>query len=154
MNLQSNSRSNHAGRARWLVPAALLLILAGAFLTRTAFARIMVNTIDPVGIVAGQGRHVTVTGPIGMGDGTVFLAGETAHLRVTVTQRSTGALAEGCALLTSTGALQQWEVETVAEGRASFEPGPATAVAMVRTTIGGQPTDAHQWLVKITLVKE
>ena len=139
---------------KWLVPAAILLTVAGVFVARTAFARVMGNTIDPVGIVADKGRHITLTGPIGLGDGTVFLAGERAELRVTVTQRSTGAVASGVAFLTSTGALQQWEVEARTEGGASFEAGPATAVALARSSLGGKATDAHQWLVNITLVRE
>ena len=75
-------------------------------------------------------------------------------MRLTVTQRSTGAAAEGRAFLTATGAVQQWEVETAAEGGATFEAGPATAVAFARNTVGGKATDAHQWLVNITLVME
>jgi len=46
--------------------------------------------------VADKGRHVTVTGPL------AFTAGETA-LPVTVTQRSTGALAEGSVQLSGNG---------------------------------------------------
>jgi hypothetical protein len=39
-------------------------------------------------------------------------------------------------------------------GNAEFEPGPATAVAFARTTTSpGQPDDAHQWLVNVTLVE-
>ena len=133
---------------RWLVPAAILLTLAGAFLARTAFARIVTNTIDPVGIVAGKGRHVTVTGPI------TVTAGERTELRVTVTQRSTGAVAEGIVFFTGTGQTSQWEVTATVEGRAAFEAGPATAVGLARTKVKGQATDAHQWLVDVTLVKE
>lgn len=48
----------------WLVSAALLLTLAGVFAARTAFAKVVRNTIDPIGIVADHGRQVTVTGPI------------------------------------------------------------------------------------------
>ena len=49
----------------------------------------MGNTIDPVAVVAGAGRHLIVTGPIRC-DQT-----ERTYLRVTVTQRETGAVAEG-----------------------------------------------------------
>lgn len=133
---------------RWLVPAALLLILAGAFLARTAFAKIVQNTIDPVGIVANKGRQVTVTGPIAV------TAGERTELRVTVTQRSTGALAEGGAFFTGTGQTNQWEVTAMAQSQERFAAGPATVVAVARTIVNGQATDAHQWLVNITLVKE
>ena len=133
---------------KWLVPAAILLTLSAVFVARTAFARTAANTIDPVGIVADKGRQVTVAGPLGA------TAGDRVELRVTVTQRSTGAMAEGRAFLTATGALQRWEVEAAAEGGATFEAGPATAVAFARTTVDGKATDSHQWLVNITLLRE
>ena len=84
-----------------LVAAAIVLALAGVFVARTAFARLVLNTIDPVGIVAHNGRHVTVTGPLAV------TAGERAQMRVTVTQRTTGAVAEGSAVLTGTGTTNQ-----------------------------------------------
>ena len=133
---------------KWLVSAAILLMVAGVFVARTAFAKLALNTIDPVGIVADKGRRLTVGGPI------TITAGERTELRVTVTQRSTGALPEGVALLTGTGEAQQWEVEAAVQGGERFEPGPATVVALARTTVRGKVTDAHQWLVNITLVKE
>ena len=34
-----------------------------------------------------------------------------------------------------------------------FQEGPATAVAVALTTVRGETTDAHQWLVNITLVQ-
>ena len=133
---------------KWLVPTALLLTVVSVFLARTAFAGVQVNTINSVALVADKGRHVTVAGPL------AAAAGDRIELRVTVTQRSTGAVAEGRAFLTGTGALQRWEVETAAEGGAIFEAGPATAVAFARTTVDGKATDSHQWLVNITLLKE
>jgi len=47
------------------VSALLLLTLAGVFVTRTAFARIVLNTINPVATVSDNGRRVIVMGPIG-----------------------------------------------------------------------------------------
>ena|SRR5436305_1097529 len=143
MSVQSLNR-----RRRWLAAAVMLLALAGVFVARTALARVVTNTIDPVDVVAADGRHVTVTGPI------TFDAGEQTHLRVTVTQRSTGAVAEGRTFLIGTSTLQQWAVEAEAEGNEIFAAGPATAVAVARTTVRGQATDAHQWLVNITLISE
>jgi hypothetical protein len=132
-----------------LVAAAIVLTLAGVFVARTAFAKIVQNTIDPVGIVAHNGRHVTLTGPL------AITAGERAHMRVTVTQRTTGAVAEGGAILTGTGTTNHWEIEAAVQGNETFEAGPATATAIAVTSAGGgQATDAHQWLVNITLVKE
>jgi hypothetical protein len=145
------SIKQHVGRARHsvravLTSAAILLTVAGVFVARTAFAKIVYNTIGPVGIVADKGRHITLTGPL------AATAGDRIELRVTVTQRSTGAVAEGHTFIS--GTTNQWEVEARAEGGATFEAGPAIAVALARTTVGGKATDAHQWLVNLTLVQE
>jgi hypothetical protein len=132
----------------WLAPVALLLVLSSLFITRTVWARLSANTIDTVGIVADKGRQVTVTGPI------TVTAGERTELRVTVTQRSTGAVAEGAIFFTGTGQTNQWEITAAVEGRVPFEAGPATVVALARSSFNGQPTDAHQWLVNVTLLRE
>jgi len=132
----------------WLVTAALLATVVGVFVARTAFARVAKNTIDPVALVSDKGRHLTVTGPIEV------TTGERTELRVTVTQRSTGAVAEGVVFFTGTGQTNQWEVTVVAEGQAAFAAGPATAVGLARSSVGGKATDAHQWLVDLTLVAE
>jgi hypothetical protein len=131
-----------------LVSAAMVMTLAGVFGTPAAFARVILNTIDPVAIVTDTGRHLIATGPI------ACTAGERAFLRVTVSQRATGAVAEGRTLITCTGNTQQWEVHASTQGNETFEEGPATAVAIARTTDRGETTDAHQWLVNITLVGE
>ena len=132
----------------WLVPATLLVILASIFVVRTALARITMNTIEPVSIVADQGRKVIVTGPIAVTEG------ERTELRVTVTQRSTGAIAEAVLFFSGTGQTNQWEVTAITEGRAAFEAGPATVVGLARNLVQGRATDAHQWLVNVTLVNE
>jgi len=48
------------------------------------------TSIQSVANVSGKGRHLVVTGPIG---GTT--ADELLHIRVAVTQRTTGTAAEG-----------------------------------------------------------
>ena len=136
-----------AGVVLTLVGAAVLP-LAGLMVARPASARIMQNTIDPVAAVSDNGRHVIVTGPV------QCTAGERYHIRVTVTQRSTGALAQGHALMRCTEDIQQWQVRAWTQGWESFEEGDATAVATARTTDRGHATDAHQWLVNITLAEE
>ena len=130
------------------VAAAIVLTLAGVFVASLAFARTALNTIDPVAIVADDGRHLIVTGPI------ACTQGERADLRVTVTQRTTGAVAEGYAIFNCAGVIEQWEVHAVTHGKASFEDGPATAVGVATTSSRRETTDAHQWLVDITLVGE
>ena len=117
-------------------------------LTRTAFARITVNTVDAVAVVADNGRHLVVTGPI------ACTAEERAYLEITVTQRATGAVATGRTRITCSGAVAQWEIHAPAQGAERFQEGSATAVAFARTVNGAGVTDAHQWLVDITLVPE
>jgi hypothetical protein len=135
-------------RVNSLLSAAIVLTLSVVFVASAAFARIVQNTIDPVAIVADNGRHLIVTGPIACSDR------QRTYLRVTVTQRTTGAVAEGDTFITCTVEIQQWEVHAVTRGKASFEEGPATAVAIAVSNSRGQATDAHQWLVNITLVEE
>ena len=132
----------------WFVPVAAFVVLSSLLITRTVLAKITFNTIDTVGIVTGEGRQVTVTGPIAV------TAGERTELRVTVTQRSTGAVAEGVIFLTGTGQTNQWEITAIAEGRAAFQAGPATVVGLARSSSQSKATDAHQWLVNVTLLSE
>jgi hypothetical protein len=128
---------------------AILATVTGVFVARSAFAKIVSNTIEPVGIVTDKGRGVDVTGPLAV------TAGERVALRVTVTQRTTGAVAEGEVSFTGTGTTNQWQVHATTVGKAVFASGPATATAIATTTAkGGVTTDAHQWLVNITLVSE
>ncbi len=143
MSIQSIKRHE-----QWLVAAGVVLVLAGVFVARTAFAKVIMNTVDPVGILAQDGRHVMLTGPI------AITAGERVEMRVTVTQRTTGAVAEGHAVLVGTGTTVGYHILPYIEGDERFEVGPATVVAMVRTSVRGQATDAHQWLVNVALVKE
>jgi hypothetical protein len=128
---------------RFLMLAALTLLSDCSSLP--TFAGVALNTIDPVALVTENGQHILVTGPI------VCTAGELATLRVTVTQRITGAVAQGRARLTCTGEFQNWVVPVARQGRGTFQNGPATAVALARTSVRGAPTDAHQWLVELTL---
>src|SRR5438270_532925 len=126
------------------VSMAIILTLLGVVLAPLAYAKVALNTIDPVATVSDNGRQIVLTGPIQTD------VVERIYLRVTVTQRTTGAVAEGIAILRGTGELQQWEVRAKTRGKASFEAGPATAVAIGITGDRGHTTDAHQWLVNIT----
>jgi hypothetical protein len=63
-------------------------------------------------------------------------------------------VAEGIIFFTGTGQTNKWEVTVVAEGPATFEAGPATVVGLARSSINGHATDAHQWLVNVTLLRE
>jgi hypothetical protein len=118
-------------------------------LARTpGFANTNNNKIDTVAIVTDNGRRILLTGPVECGDG------ERADLRVTVTQRETGAVAEGHTFITCTGEPQRWEIDALTQGDQTFEEGPVVGVLAGRTVSRGETTDAHQWLVNITLVKQ
>jgi hypothetical protein len=145
-----NSQSIKQHR-RWLGPAALLLTMAGFAIAPPAFARIIVNTIDPEASVSDDGRHLVVT--LVRTTPLDCTATERAVVR-TVTQRSTGAVAEGRTIVPCTDDTERSEVVCRTRGQPAFEEGPATAVAFARASDHGQVTDAHQWLVEITLVKD
>jgi hypothetical protein len=63
-------------------------------------------------------------------------------------------VAEGRTRIVCTGNSQQWEVHAATQGQATFGEGAAVAVAIARTAERGEISDAHQWLVNITLVGE
>ena len=135
-------------RRTCLVSVVIVMTLAGLFLASTAFAKVVRNTIDPVATVTDNGRHIVARGPI------ECTAGERVFLHVTVTQRTTGAVAYGRTLLSCQGDIQRWRVHAVVLDKETFEEGAATVVAVARTSALGDITDAHQWLVNITLVGE
>jgi hypothetical protein len=145
LTLLTQQFKNHR---RSLISAAIVLMLAGLFLAPIAFAKIVQNTIDGVAVVTDHGRLIIATGPI------TCTRGERAFLRVTVSQRATGAVAEGRSRVVCTGNSQQWEVHAATQGQATFGEGAAVAVAIARTAERGEISDAHQWLVNITLVGE
>ena len=127
---------------------ALVLTLVVVFIAPAAFARITLNTIDPFATIKTNGRQIIVTGPV------ECTAGETFDVRVTVTQRATGALAEGHTRFKCSGATQHWLIDAKTHGREAFQPEAATAAAVGITSSRGQATDSHQWLVNITLISQ
>jgi hypothetical protein len=121
------------------------LILAALWPAPGALAKLAANTIDTTGTIAGNGRHLVLTGPVTC-DRVQWV-----DLRVTVTQRETGALAEGCLRFIGTPEQQTWVLEAQTKGSNAFVAGPATAVALATSSLKGQTDDAHQWLVEIVL---
>ena len=130
-----------------LAPLALILCaltFAGAGLPR----KLAANTINPIATLAAGGTRINLSGPFSC------TQVEWVAFRVTITQRTTGALAEGYALRLGSTTPQQWQVLATNRGGPAFEPGPATAVAVAVSTLRGETTDAHQWLVPVTLQAE
>jgi hypothetical protein len=127
-----------------LVPA--VLILAAVFAVQAGLGRRLAgNTINPIATLDSGGNRVALSGPF------TCSQVEWVAFRVTVTQRTTGAIAEGYALRLGSTTSQQWQVLATTRGDAAFEPGPAVAVAVAVSTLHGEATDAHQWLVPVTL---
>lgn len=113
------------------------------------FARVAYNTINPVATLTDDGRHVVLTGPVQCD------AAQPADLRLTVTQRSTGAIAEGTGRIDCTPGVRQWEVRAATQGKARFAEGPAIAVGLATTSTGrGDADDSHQWLVQVILAED
>ena len=124
----------------------LTLIATAVSIAGAASARkLAANTINPTAALHAGGNRITLTGPF------TCTQVEWVAFRVTITQRTTGAMAEGYALRLGSTTSQQWQVLATTRGGATFEPGPATAVAVAVSTLHGETTDAHQWLVPVTL---
>ena len=140
--------ASHGARFRGFFLATILSSIVFLILAPRALAKVVFNTIDTLATLTDRGRLVIATGPI------TCTRGERVFLRVTVTQRTTGAVAEGRSRVVCTGNNQQWEVHAATQGKADFDEGPALAVAIGRSADHGKITDAHQWLVEITLVGE
>ncbi len=110
--------------------------------------KLAANTIDPEASLAVHGTHIVLTGPIRC------TQTEWVDMRVTVTQRDTGAVAEGHLRFVGSDTTQHWTVDAVVRGQAAFVEGPATVVAIAVTSRAAQPTDANQWLVPVVLHKD
>ena len=87
----------------------------------------------------GPGGHVQIGGHVVCAEGAV------ADLRVTITQRGTGAVAEGRTRIACTGDETGWEIQGATVGRGAFTAGPATACGLLEITGENDPPDAFQW---------
>jgi len=103
---------------------------------------------DPTLEVNDNGRRVFVTGTV---DCT---AGGKVQIHVSITQSSTGAVAEGNWKGECTGSLQTWVTDAVVHGSGELEAGDAQGVGLGITSSSGKSTDALQWLNEITLVQQ
>lgn len=113
MNMQLIRQHTH-----WRIVAASLLILGGMLLAGTRVARVVNNTIDPVAVMSGDGRSVTLTGPLACDQS------QTADLRVTLTQRTTGAVATGRIFFPCTPDVQQWQSKSRPKAKTTSNPAP------------------------------
>ena len=130
-------------------PLVMALIAATmAALTASASAGVSFNTIDREATLDAGGHVVDATGPIRCSQL------ERARIRVTVSQRATGAVAEGrwrgrCRRTTRTWTARRF----VQRGAAIFEAGTAQACALAVTRTAERATDAKQWCRTIELTR-
>ncbi len=112
------------------IAASLLLVASGQ-------SKVIVNTIAAGAML--EGAHVLATGIVACD------AGERLRLELTVTQRTTGAIARGTTRGVCTGEVQEWPVRLERRGRARFVAGAVNGCALAVTSLRGKPTDAEQW---------
>ena len=87
----------------------------------------------------GPGGRVQIGGHAACAEGAV------ADPRVTITQRGTGAVAEGTTRIACTGGETSWEIQGATVGRRAFIAGPATACGLLEIGGANDPPDAVQW---------
>lgn len=106
------------------------------------------TNFDAVLAMSDDGRRVFASGITGCTEG------EKVQIYVTVTQRSTGATAEGNWKGECTGEPQTWGTDAITRGSTVFEPGTALAGGLGATLSRGKTTDAIQWLEEVSLVPQ
>jgi hypothetical protein len=116
-----------------------LCMMMSLLLVQSASAVMFRNTINPDVTMNANGRHLNVRGPIGCDPGDLL------RIRITVTQASTGAIAQGYTNYRCTGEDFEWTLKAVAYGAARFEEGEAQACALGSTRQGNTITDVRQW---------
>jgi len=146
MNLALDIKSKAALKRELLVVALMATTMIA--LPASASAGVVLNTIDREAIL-GAGGRVAVTGPLRCS------GVERARIRVTVSQRTTGAVAEGrwrglCRRTTKTWTATRF----VPHGAAMFKTGTAQVCALAVTRRAERPTDAKQWCRRIKLTSE
>jgi hypothetical protein len=134
------------GRARTATTMKLKLVLALGVATAAmgagaALAVMTGNTIDSVGALAKEGRQAGVT---------VLLTcdrAQTVRLQVTVSQGSTGTVAERRLAVRCGTEPGRFPVAAQARAQDRFEEGAATACAVAEAQ-----DDARRWCKEVTLV--
>jgi alpha-beta hydrolase superfamily lysophospholipase len=126
---------------------ALALVIAMLGGADAASAFISANTIDEHATYTRDGARVRVTGPIGC------TREERIAIRVTVTQRATGARARKTWTSRCTGELQHWQVRARARHGKRFQTGKGRVCAVAQTRNSSRVTDARKWCERVTVVE-
>jgi hypothetical protein len=100
---------------------------------------------DHAGVLTVGGGAVRVSGPITCTGGDIVL------IRATVSQGSTGAVAEGVWSKRCTGTALQWHITAIVTDAGHFAAGGADGVGLAIISSRGIPGTAVQWLRRLTL---
>ncbi len=100
---------------------------------------------DRAGVLTDGGRAVRVSGPI------ACRAGDRVHIRATVSQASTGAVAAGVWSKSCTGTELHWHITAMVTDGVHFTAGGAEGVGLAIIRRHGTPGSAVQWIRRLTL---
>jgi hypothetical protein len=100
---------------------------------------------DRAGVLADRGAEVRLSGPV---DCSV---GDTVSIRATVSQLSTGAVAEGVWSKRCTGTTLHWHITAIVNDGVHFSTGSAEGVGLAVIRDHGVPGSAIQWIRPLTL---
>lgn len=153
-----NRASSRPRRSLWVtaIVVSLLIIFAlsvgmsGPADARARFFPIPNATADTAVLIPNEDNDVVVIGGIKCAEGQVV------EIDVTVTQESTGAVAEGSTLTRCLGTDKQpgwWAVHAPTLSQASFETGKAHVVVNARTLADGEETHEWSWEPDVQLIR-
>jgi hypothetical protein len=100
---------------------------------------------DPAGLLTNGGGVVQVSGPISC------RAGDSVRIRATVSQVSTGAVAEGLWSKRCTGTELHWHITAIVTDGVHFSAGGAEGVGLAIIRRQGTPGSAVQWIRRLAL---
>ena len=100
---------------------------------------------DRAGVLVNRGAEVRLSGPV---DCSV---GDSVRVRATVSQLSTGAVAEGVWSKRCTGTTLHWHITAIVNDSVHFSTGRAAGVGLAVIRDHGVPGSAIQWIRPLTL---
>jgi hypothetical protein len=100
---------------------------------------------DRAALLANGGVTVLVSGPI------TCRVGDSVRIRATVSQASTGAVAEGHWSKLCTGTLMHWHITAIVTDGAHFSAGGGHGAGLAIIRRNGMPGSAIQWIRPLTL---
>jgi hypothetical protein len=100
---------------------------------------------DRAALLANGGVTVLVSGPI------ICRVGDSVRIRATVSQASTGAVAEGLWSKRCTGTLMHWHITAIVTDGAHFSAGDGDGAGLAIMRRHGIPGSAIQWIRPLTL---